>query len=51
MKQILINYTENEETNNFMLCINGLGKTKVFNTDSEEAQAIVEQLKQIIKDL
>ena len=51
MEQILINYTKNEESNNFMLCINGLGRTKVFSTESKEAQAIVDVLKNIIKDI
>lgn len=51
MEQILINYTKNEENNTFMLCVNGLGKVKVFNTEEEQAKQIVEQLKQILNSL
>lgn len=49
MEQILINYTKID--NNITLCINGLGKMKFYNQDSEEVQSIVNILKKIIDDI
>lgn len=46
-EQILINYTKTEES--FLLAITNGGKTKVYNEETEEAVAIVEQIKNIIE--
>ena len=47
MEQILINYTKTEDS--FLLAIINGDKSKVFNEETEEAMAIVEQIKNIIE--
>jgi len=46
-EQILINYTETEDS--FLLAIINGDKSKVYNEETEEALAIVEQIKNIIE--
>ena len=45
--QILINYTKTEDS--FLLAIISGDKSRVFNEETEEAMAIVEQIKNIIE--
>ena len=47
MEQILINYTKTEES--FLLAIISGDKSKVYNEETPEAMAIVEQIKNIIE--
>lgn len=47
MEQILINYTKTEDS--FLLAIINGDKSKVYNEDTPEAIAIVEQIKNIIE--
>lgn len=47
MKQILINYSKTEDS--FLLAIINGDKSKVYNEETEEAVAIVEQIKNIIE--
>lgn len=47
MEQILINYTKTEDS--FLLAIINGDKSKVHNEETEEAMAIVEQIKNIIE--
>lgn len=46
MEQILINYTKTDES--FLLAIISGDKSKVYNEETEEALAIVNQIKDII---
>lgn len=46
-KQILINYTKTEES--FLLAIVNEDKSRVYNEETPEAVAIVEQIKNIIE--
>ena len=46
MEQILINYTKTEDS--FLLAIINGDKSKVYNEETEEATAIVNQIKDII---
>ena len=46
-EQILINYTKTEDS--FLLAIISGDKSKVYNEETEEAMAIVEQIKNIIE--
>lgn len=45
-EQILINYTKTEES--FLLAIISGDKSKVYNEETEDAKAIVDQIKDII---
>jgi hypothetical protein len=47
MEQILINYTKTEDS--FLLAIISGDKSKVYNEETPEAMAIVEQIKNIIE--
>lgn len=47
MEQILINYTKTEGS--FLLAIINGDKSKVYNEETPEAKAIVEQIKNIIE--
>lgn len=47
MEQILINYTKTDDS--FLLAIINGDKSKVYNEETEEAMAIVEQIKNIIE--
>ena len=46
-EQILINYTKTD--NSFLLAIVSDENSKVFNSETEEAVAIIEQIKNIIQ--
>ena len=46
MEQILINYTKTEDS--FLLAIINGDKSKVYNEETDEAKAIVNQIKDII---
>lgn len=46
MEQILINYTKTDDS--FLLAIISSDKSRVYNEETEEAVAIVNQIKDII---